>query len=135
MKILLSIKPEFANKILDGSKRFEYRKRLHKNPNVKSIVIYATKPVGKVVGEFLIKETHSAPPDDLWESTKEYSGISKVFFDQYFEDRNVAHAIEVERVIKYQKPRPIESLIPGGVPPQFFTYIKKPKRQHCLSAS
>ena len=125
MKVLLSIKPEYVDKILDGSKRFEYRKRLYKDPNVTSIVIYATKPIGKVVGEFLIKETYSAHPDDLWDSTKDYSGISKMFFDQYFKDRNVAHAIEVKRVIKYQEPRSIESLIPSGVPPQSFTYIRK----------
>lgn len=135
MKILLSIRPEYVDKILDGSKRFEYRKRLYRDPDVTSIVIYATKPIGKVVGEFLIKETHTAHPDDLWESTKDYSGISKGFFDQYFEGRDVAYAIEVERVIKYQKPRPIESIIPSGVPPQSFTYIRKLERQSCLTCT
>ena len=32
MKILLLIKPQFADKIFDGSKGFEFRKSLFKNP-------------------------------------------------------------------------------------------------------
>ena len=31
MKVLLSIKPEFAEKILNGTKRFEFRKGIFKN--------------------------------------------------------------------------------------------------------
>lgn len=30
MKVLLSIKPEFANKIFEGTKRFEFRKSIFK---------------------------------------------------------------------------------------------------------
>ena len=31
MKVVLSIKPEFANKIFDGTKKFEFRKSIFKN--------------------------------------------------------------------------------------------------------
>ncbi|WP_369009144.1 ASCH domain-containing protein, partial [Escherichia coli] len=49
MKVLLSIKPEFAEKILNGTKRFEFRKGIFKNPQISTVVIYATMPLGKVV--------------------------------------------------------------------------------------
>ena len=54
MKVVLSIKPEFAFKIFDGSKKFEFRKAIFKNNNVKSIIVYASSPVQKVIGEFEI---------------------------------------------------------------------------------
>ena len=55
MKVLLSIKPEFAEKILNGTKRFEFRKGIFKNPQISTVVIYATMPLGKVVGQFRIE--------------------------------------------------------------------------------
>ena len=50
MRVLLSIKPEFVKEIIEGRKKFEYRKKVFKRPDVSSIVVYATKPYGKVVG-------------------------------------------------------------------------------------
>ena len=55
MKALLSIKPEFAEAIFNGKKRFEYRKVIFKE-KVKYIQVYVTKPVGKIIGEFEIGE-------------------------------------------------------------------------------
>ena len=52
MKVLLSIKPEFVEKIFSGEKRFEYRKSIFKQQNIDTIVIYSTMPVGMIVGEF-----------------------------------------------------------------------------------
>lgn len=54
MKALLSIKPEFVEKILSGEKLVEYRKAVFKRPEVKSVVIYSTMPDGLIVGEFEI---------------------------------------------------------------------------------
>lgn len=123
MKILLSIKPEYAQSILDGSKRFEFRRRIHRDTSVSTIVIYATKPVGKVIGEFTIGRILSERPDLLWEKTKEFSGITHDFFVDYFQGKEVAHAIEVKRVKRYKTPRSIQDFLPSGVPPQSFAYI------------
>ena len=37
--------------ILNGTKTFEYRKNRFRRQNIDSIVIYATSPVMKVIGE------------------------------------------------------------------------------------
>ncbi|HDU3828587.1 TPA: ASCH domain-containing protein, partial [Klebsiella pneumoniae subsp. pneumoniae] len=63
MKVLLSIKPEFAEKILDGTKRFEFRKGIFKNQEISIVVIYATMPLGKVVGQFQIETILSGEPE------------------------------------------------------------------------
>ena len=52
MKVLLSIKPEYASKILDGTKRYEYRRAIFKRTEVTTVVVYASDPVRKVIGEF-----------------------------------------------------------------------------------
>ena len=54
MRVLLSIKPEFALKIFDGSKRYEYRRSIFKRGGVTKIVVYASDPIQKVIGEFKI---------------------------------------------------------------------------------
>lgn len=123
MKILLSIKPEYVDKILSGEKCFEFRKTLPKNPNVKTVVIYATKPVGKIVGEFDIDDIVSHTPNDLWEKTKDKAGISKKFFLEYFVDKKVAHAFKVGSVKIYDQQLNIEEFCNRKFPPQSFFYI------------
>ncbi|MBD1229535.1 ASCH domain-containing protein [Xenorhabdus griffiniae] len=110
MKVLLSIKPEFVEKILEGTKKYEFRKGIFKNSSVKSVVIYATKPVGKVVGEFNIEHIIEDTPSSLWSITKQNSGISKLFFDEYFKRKNKAFAIQIGDVQKYDYPISLDEL-------------------------
>jgi predicted transcriptional regulator len=123
MKVLLSIKPEFAEKILLGQKLYEFRKVLPKVPGIKTIVIYATMPLGKVVGEFDIAEILSDTPKNIWLETANVSGITKRFFNDYFEGRDVAHAIKVKKVRRYSSPVELSSILASGVAPQSFCYL------------
>lgn len=123
MKVLLSIKPEYAEKILNGEKKYEFRKILPKNRSVNKVIIYATMPIGKVIGEFEIAGLISDSPPRLWETTAEFSGITLDFFESYFKDRETAHAIKVGRVKKYPKMKNLVEVLPNGVPPQSFCYI------------
>lgn len=54
-KIMLTIKPEYVEKILDGSKKYEYRTKLA-TKNIHSLIIYATAPIKKVVTKVEIVE-------------------------------------------------------------------------------
>ena len=81
MKVLLSIKPEFVDKIIKGEKKYEYRKRVFKE-NVDTVVIYSTKPVGKVIGEFEIQDIINDSPICIWSKTYRYSGVSEDFLDR-----------------------------------------------------
>lgn len=124
MKVLLSIKPEFVEKIISGEKKFEFRKSLPKRGGVTTVVVYSTMPVGKVVGEFKVKDTLSYVPESLWERTKEFSGITKNFFDQYFSARPLAHAFEIDSFRLYDEPLGISDILPSGIPPQSYCYIE-----------
>lgn len=123
MKVLLSIKPEYAEKILTGKKRYEFRKSIFKNSSVKTVVIYATMPVGKVVGEFDFDEVLSDSPQAIWAETSRYSGITKKFFNSYFDGRDKAHAIKVRSVRRYDIPVSLTEFVPSGAAPQSFRYL------------
>ncbi|OTN84000.1 hypothetical protein A5819_003554 [Enterococcus sp. 7E2_DIV0204] len=124
MKVLLSIKPEFVEKIIAGTKRFEYRSRMFKNKNVSSVIIYSTVPVGKVIGEFTIEDIIEDTPEKLWQRTKEYSGITESFFKGYFSGKEKGYAIQIKNFLEYERPLDLKE-IGVGAAPQSFKYIEK----------
>lgn len=124
MRVLLSIKPEFVEKIFSGEKKFEYRKQAFKE-NVSSVVIYATMPVGKIVGEFTIRDIIKSEPSALWDETHEHSGITKDFFMSYFNDKAFGFAIEIENLIKYETPINPKSVFEKFIAPQSYRYIRE----------
>jgi len=77
MRVLLSIKPEFAEKIFNGTKKYEFRRTVFKNQDIKTVVVYASSPVQKVIGEFEIEEIISDQLQALWKQTKKYAGINE----------------------------------------------------------
>lgn len=123
MRVLLSIKPEFAYKIFEGKKKFEYRKVIFKNPDIKTVVVYASSPVQRVIGEFEIDEILSSEPTEIWLQTKKHAGISEDFFFEYFSDREVAHAIKIKKTTKYKQPLKLQENY-NVVPPQSYVYLQ-----------
>ena len=121
--ILLSVKPEYAERILDGSKRHEYRKRISRAP-VNKIIIYATVPVMKVVGEVQVVGVLSGSPTSLWEQTKTSAGISRAKYRSYFRACKSAYAYQLGEVLAYTEQK---SLADYGIthPPQSFIYINE----------
>ena len=99
-RILISINPEHVDNIFKGIKKYEYR-RIAAKKDVSSIIIYETTPVKRVVAEAEIIEVLELPVDDLWEQTKDASGISKEFFLSYFKGKTIAYAYKLGKVIRY----------------------------------
>jgi predicted transcriptional regulator len=122
MKVLLSIRPEFASRIFDGSKGYEYRRTIFKRTEVTTIVVYASEPIKKVIGEFEIGEIIYEKPQTLWEWTGEQAGITKERFLDYFKDKTKGYAIKVKAARTYDTPIPLNRLI-VGCPPQSFIYL------------
>lgn len=122
MKVLLSIKPEYALKIFDGSKKYEFRRTLFKNKDVKRVIVYATAPVSRVIGEFDIETVIRKDLEELWDETKDFSGITKDFYDSYFEGKGEGYAIKVKAARKYKTDFNIKEKF-GLHPPQSFVYL------------
>lgn len=120
-KMLLSINPEHVENILSGYKTFEFRKKKCKS-NVDWIVIYSTSPVKRVVGEVQILEVIEDSPGRVWAIASKSAGISKNYFDKYYENKDKAVAYKLGKVKKYKKPL---ELIDLGInfAPQSFIYL------------
>lgn len=124
ISVLLSIRPEFVEKIFDGSKRYEYRRILFKELGVHKVIVYASSPVQMVVGEFEVDGVLSLKTEGLWRKTKLESGISKNFFDKYFSGKVVGHAIQIGKVVRYDQPLCLNQEFGIKHPPQSFAYIR-----------
>lgn len=121
VRMLLSINPQHVENILNGTKRFEFRK-VKSRREVRYIVIYSTAPVGHVIGEVEVLGTLDGHPAEVWEHTHKHSGITKQFYDDYFSGRERAVAYELGEVSVYERPK---SLVELGVAcaPQSFVYV------------
>lgn len=120
-KILISINPEHVENIINGTKKYEYRKIAAKQ-DISAIIIYETTPVKRIVAEAEIIDVLMLSPEELWGKTSKASGISKQFFDQYFYNREVAYAYKLGKVKVYDIPK---TLTDYGVKaaPQSFVYL------------
>lgn len=121
MKVVLSIKPEFAFKIFDGTKKFEFRKSIFKNEKIKTIIVYASSPVQQVIGEFEIEEVLNHDLSTLWDLTQEFSGISEKFYYEYFTNKEQGFAIKIKKTRKYRRPKCLRADF-NLSPPQSFAY-------------
>lgn len=103
MNAILSIKPQFVEEIVAGRKHFEFRKHGFKKP-VRNVYIYASSPVCRIIGEFVLGDIISDKPEELWKKTREFSGISKAFFDDYFSAHDIGYALEIKAFKQYPEP-------------------------------
>lgn len=102
MKVLMSIKPKFVKQIFEGIKLFELRKKIFRR-EVKTIIIYESSPTKKIVGEFIIDKIISDTPQKIYMDYGKYLGISKNEYFKYFKNVDIAYAIKIKKVIKYEK--------------------------------
>lgn len=122
--VLLSIKPKFAEQILNGQKRFEFRRTIFKDTNVTKVIIYASSPVQRIVGEFEVDGILSMSKHALWRKTRQTACISWQFFSEYFAGKSECHAIQVSNPIRYEEPISLKMAVGLSQPPQSFAYVR-----------
>ena len=122
---LLSIYPRYANKILSGEKRLEFRKSWAAG-DVSAFVIYATAPVQKIVGIARIKQVYKGSATALWRLAREMGGgVSRRVLYDYFRGKQQGFAIEIESVFPCSVPLDPEVYLPNFTPPQSFNYLDR----------
>ena len=124
MNVLLSIKPKYANQIIKGNKKYEFRKSLFKNRDLEMVYIYSSSPVKRIVGAFSIKKIIEKHPEQLWNEYKDFSGVEEADFFSYFRGKEKGFAIEIGDVEVFDPINPKEH-IHDFVPPQSFCYTDK----------
>lgn len=122
MRVLLSINPQYADKIFSGEKIYEYRRNIFKNTDVKIVLVYATSPIKKIIGEFYIEKIVKDSPENLWELSPERTGIERDKFDKYFLGKKEGYAIKIGKMKKYHLFKELKDF---GInqAPQSFQYL------------
>lgn len=119
---LMSIHPRYAEALLAGTKRVELRKR-PLAPDVHAVVVYATAPVGRVVGSFTVVGQDIDTPAQIWDRHAQHAGIDKAGYDAYFAGSPRAVAIGAARPVRAATPLPLAELPGCTRPPQSFAYL------------
>lgn len=124
--LFISVKPEFANKIVEREKTIELRKV---RPHVSEgdyVIIYASSPVMAVVGFGAIKEVIDTTPEQMWKDNSASLGIEKSRFDEYYAGQNRSVGIVIDNIHRASPVihlSEIKKIIPSFHPPQIYRYI------------
>jgi predicted transcriptional regulator/DNA-binding XRE family transcriptional regulator len=125
--VVLSIKPEYSRKILEGKKTVELRRRFPLSaPRGTLAYIYSTSPDRAIVGRAEIVDVVKLPVSVIWKKFSSVAFIEKSDFDSYFD------GIEDGFALKFANAKPLPRQLQlaelrerfGFEPPQSFLYAK-----------
>jgi predicted transcriptional regulator/DNA-binding XRE family transcriptional regulator len=125
--VVLSIKPQYSEKIIEGLKTVELRRRFPAAPPKGTIAyIYSTSPVRAMVGTAEIDGVAKLPIDSLWAEYSKDAFIEKRDFYNYFDGVDEGYALHFKNVNSFDEPLSLEFLRSrfGFEPPQSFLYAK-----------
>lgn len=128
-KLLLSMSPNFAFKVLEGKKTVELRRRFSKRWKRSRIAIYATSPIQAIIGEATVEEVFEGPPEIIWTKYLNQIRCSKKEFDVYASGCSDLFAIQLTDVVSYPQPTKRERLSNFSgkrlVPPRSYLNVSK----------
>jgi predicted transcriptional regulator len=121
--VLLSIKPKYADLILAGSKRVEFR-RSWASQGVYAIALYASSPVQKIVGLVEVESVLVASPSAMWKMCVERGGgLTRKELRDYFIGKAKGVAILLGNAIAPDFNLDPTEIVNDFVPPQSFKYL------------
>jgi predicted transcriptional regulator len=137
--LLLSLRPRFAQAILEGSKTVELRRTRVAAPPGTHLLLYASAPIMAVVGMAALGERHTARPSTIWRRHRAELGLSLAEFNQYLAGAQHATALTITDAQALPDPFTLAWLRSHAwfQPPQSYRYIAPtdpaPLRELCGS--
>lgn len=122
--VLMSIRPQYAEAIISGSKLYELRRRRPSFGTGSRVIVYSSSPDQQLLGTFEAAAIHEADPQTLWKLVRGHAGIDRPTFTSYFAGCIVAYAIEV-RSPQRLAPAPLRFR-----PPQSYLFLRRSRRGH-----
>lgn len=124
--LLLSLRPEFADKVFDGTKKVELR-RIRPRVAIQGLVlVYVSTPVRAIVGAFRVREVIEGSPSMLWKDVRHHAGVTRRQFDEYYIGAAKAYGIFLNSVTRFREPvdlSHLRALWPDFHPPQSYRYL------------
>lgn len=122
--LVFSIRPEYVARILDGTKRWEFRR---KRPTIKfgeRALVYESRGRGRIVAEFTRGVIVVGRPAEVWNEViigGGGHGIGPDDFFRYFNGTLMAYAIQLLDV------KPLDMELPAGMrAPQSWARLRAP---------
>lgn len=126
-EIVISIKPNFVEKILNGEKTVELRtRRANLQPGTK-MWIYSTLPMGEICARALVDFVHTSSPKEIWREYKDEIAINEEEFWEYVGDRDAVSIIKMSKINPVNKGLSLSRIkeeLDNFIPPQFFMWLK-----------
>jgi predicted transcriptional regulator len=130
-QLLLSIQPQFADRILQKKKTVEIRRKFSTRWLGHRINLYASAPVSSLVGEATITRIVANKPEVIWNQFHDHVGCSRLEFDLYVKGADEVYAIELDDVRPYRDRFPLvqisQLLNENLTPPQSYLTLEKNK--------
>lgn len=125
--ILMSIKPQYAEKIFDGTKTIELRRVCPKIKQGDLALIYVSGPRMALVGGFVVEGIVATTPSELCREYLNHSGVTNEVFMNYFKNSDLAYGILIGRTWEFEEAAELAALRrrKGGFqPPQSYRYLR-----------
>ncbi|WP_281033036.1 ASCH domain-containing protein [Rhizobium leguminosarum] len=95
--MIFSIKPKWANMIAQGSKTYELRRRPPPQSAIGNVAfVYATAPSSQITCACRVDGILKDNKEELWHQVGDLTGCTKLEYDEYFRDKDVAYAVELK---------------------------------------
>lgn len=122
--VLLAIKPEWAEAILDGKKHYEYRKQAPTRTPPYRTILYSSSPTSAIVGEVATPNVLTDHVPQLISRTVDETPHTRSDLEEYFGTATDGNALRVEDSVEYHRPIPLATLRDYCIsPPQNFRYL------------
>jgi predicted transcriptional regulator len=123
--MLLSVRPRFAEAILAGTKSAEIRRQRPAAQPGMPVILYATKPLGAVIGTAHIDNIRYGTPADLWERHHDQVGVTQEEFDQYLNGSATAYLLMLTEAHRLPYPLTLEDMreTVAFQPPRSYRYL------------
>ena len=125
--LVLSVKPRFAEKLLEGDKTVELRRVLPRRIAAGDfLLIYSTAPETRFVGFCRVAELLLDSPRALWPKVERSAGVTREEYLRYFGEASRAVGIQVEQPVRLLDEISLEDSrrhAPDFRPPQSFRYL------------
>ncbi|HVF04927.1 MAG TPA: ASCH domain-containing protein [Frankiaceae bacterium] len=123
--MLLSVRPPHVDRILDGTKTVELRRT---RPSVRPrqpVLLYATQPVGAIVGSCRIGGVRQAASEAMWGDIASSAAVSRGEYDRYLAGRDTVVALFIEDVRPLVAPITLDQMRAAAPfqPPQTWHFL------------